>query len=170
MGRGAVDARIPSGAFLVGERTRVAQQADDEPVGDTSHSRLVFRQPGNRADRAGREHEAIPVLARAAGKRSRELAGDCDTAGIVIRQRGVANVREDDDLLGYATRQKALRVGEAPGLQIGVDAHLVVAFRKLEQVAMAQAESPVPAVVAGPVGDPVGRVGEAVQVRPQRGQ
>src|SRR6201999_2698860 len=57
-----VDLRVAAPALLVGQRTAVARAGQHEAVPDLLHPGRVAGEPGDRADRAGREDEPVRVV------------------------------------------------------------------------------------------------------------
>src|SRR5690349_19877121 len=99
-------------ALLVVEPAVVAEACQHDAVLDSSGLLPVPRQPGDGAD--GRRDEqkaiAVPPLAR------QQLPGEEDRYGqtreIVIRQRRMADVTRDQDLVAAFAGQEALAVAE----------------------------------------------------------
>ena len=165
---GPVDLGASTERPLVRERVRVAQTGQGQAVPDPGGALAVAGEPRDRADGAGREQEAIGEPARVEGG---EMAGekrrDRDAREVVIAERRVAHVSRDEHLVGPPPRKHELSVGEAPRLEGGVDADLILALRQRVELALGEAEPPALVVVGGAVGDPVRLIGQGVKMGAQ---
>ncbi len=81
----------------------------------------------------------------------------------------MADVTRQENLVRGLPGQVALAVGEVPGCERGVHAHLVLALGQRLEGALAEAEAPALRVVRGPVRDPVRPVGQRVEMRHELG-
>jgi hypothetical protein len=171
---GAIDGRVAAHRPLVRERRRVAQARQREPVLDPPRPLAVLRQPGDGADRAGRVQEPQRVPAAGArGQVARQERRHDQAREVVVGQRRVAHVSRDEDLVLQRPRQHQLAVGQAAGRERRIDDDLVLdIFRPGHRVqrALRETEAPRLVVVRRAVRDPVGPLGQRVQVRAQLGQ
>jgi hypothetical protein len=160
----AVDLGVAAPASLVGRWPAVAEAREDETVPDALDARLVVREPGDRPDRAGDEEEAVRVPPGTRREQSAEKRRHDDTREVVVAEGRVTRVARDQHLVGRAPGEDALAVGQVARLERRVDADLILVLRQRDHVAMAQAESPVRLVVGRAVGDPVGMLGQRVEM------
>ncbi len=167
---GPIDLRVAPAALLVGQRARIANAQAHEPVLHALQALLVAREPGDRADRAGAEEEAVRVAKRPAREVLRERGHQHQSREIVVRHRRVAGVARDEHLVCGLARHESLGVGQRAVLERRVDADLVLALRKRLEPAVLKAEAPVRGVVGVAERDPVGVLGEREQVLLQLGE
>ena len=126
----------------------------------------VAAEPGQRADGAGREDEPVAEAAPGpGGQPGGQLDRHGQTAQVVVDEGRVAHVGGDDHLLVRLPGDKQLAVEKFPRLQRGVDDDVVLALGEAVELSRGEAEAPVAAVVRRPVRNPVGVVGQGVQVR-----
>ena len=162
---------VAASALLVRESRARPQAGQDEPMLDPRDARFVARQPGDRADRARNEQEAVRVSPRRApGQDPRQLGGHGNRGQVVVGQRRMADMAGDKNLVGARPRHVILAVGQAPRFQRGVDHHVVFAVDELVELVLAQAKPPALLVVGRTVGNHVGPVGACEKVRPELGE
>ena len=168
---GQVDFGVPAAALLVVEGARVAQVRGDQAVAEGAEPVAVPGQPGDRADAAGGEQEAVAAAALGHGGQGfGEMDGDGDAGEVVVRQLGMADVARDDDLFGGRPRQQALSPGHRTVFERGVDEDLVLAVREGFKELVGQTEAPRLLVVRGAVGDQVRLLRQAVEAESQVAQ
>ncbi len=164
---GPVDGGVAPATTLVRGVAAIADAREDQAVPDARGRRLVEREPRDRPDRAGDEEEAVRVAERCAGEGACQRHGDRDPRQVVVRERGVAAMARDQDLLVRPAADDAFAVRQAAGREARVDADLVLAFRERLELPVRQAEPPVLLVVRGPVRNPVGPIRQRMEPRPQ---
>ena len=164
---GAVDLAVAAAALLVVEGAPVAQIGRDQAVAEGVQALAVPGQPGDGADAARGEQEAIAVAALVyPGEGLGQVDRDRDPREVVVGELRMADVARDEDLFGGLPRQQALAPGHRAVLERGVDEDLVLAARQGFEESMGQAEAPGFLVVGGAVRDQVRLFRQAVQVGP----
>ena len=132
----------------------------------------VGREPSDRPDRRRRPNEAMgePPL-RALHEPPRQHRRDAHARQVVVRERGVADMRRDQHLLVALARNDELAEGKraavGAGHEIGVDHDLVGAEPgPLDRLAivLGDAEAPFVAEEGGAVGHEVGLVAQGMEV------
>src|SRR5712691_10118905 len=114
---GTVDGSITPPAPLVRRAAAIAHAREDEAVLDPGHAGAVLAQPSDRADRARHEQEPIRQPPRLLRQRSRLKCRDRDTRKIVVRERGMADMSRDQNLVVLLSLEVILAVGELPVLE-----------------------------------------------------
>ena len=109
----AVDLGVAAPAPLVGEPAGVADAGDDQAVGDPPRALLVAGEPGDGADRARDEEEAVRVAQRRvrAGRRA-SVGAQHHAREVVVGERRMAAVGGDQDLVARRAGEHELAVGE----------------------------------------------------------
>src|SRR5262245_53217978 len=79
----------------------------------------------------------------------------------------MTDVREEQELLLARAANHALAVAETPGRQGAVDAYVVAPVPQSVEGALREAEAPALLVITRAVGNPVGMLGQRVQMRPE---
>ena len=98
-----VDHRVAAPAFLIGRPAAIADAGDGEAMLDEANRRFVAGEPGDGADGAGREQEAVAEARVPASEMSCQQRQERQTGAIVVGQRGVADMGgEQEFVLGFA--------------------------------------------------------------------
>src|SRR4051812_41739683 len=111
-------------------------------MADLRSLQLVASQPGDRANRAGNEKEAVRVFERDRSQQFGELSDQCDARKIVVAQRRVAGVARQKHFVASSAWKIVLPVSKRTVLESRVDADFVFFISKLGQLASRQAEAP----------------------------
>ena len=152
----AVDKGVPPPAPFVRQRPGVAHTGDDKAGHDLS------RRASFRASQAIEpivpwdEEESVRELPRPVREHRGELGEERDPGEIVVRERGVAHVGAEQDLVLALPGKEALAVRQRSGRERAVDDDLVErVVLELVERPRRQAEPPRARVVRRPVRDPV---------------
>ncbi len=121
----AVDLRVSAPAFLVRRPAAVSDHGNDEPVLDACGAVLVAGEPGDCADRAGREQKPVAVSRSPARQAFGEMRQQRDARTIVVRERGMADVGGQQEFVFRLSFVEIFAVGEMPVGQARVDHDLV---------------------------------------------
>ncbi len=137
-------------------------------MADPSQLLPVRRQPGDGADRAGQEEEAVGEPAPLARREPRrELHRHHHAGEVVVGERRVAAVGREQDLFRGLAGEPELAEREAAGEELGIDDHIVLPPGEALDQPVGEAEAPLLLVVAGAVGNQVGLVGKGEEMAPQ---
>ncbi len=127
MRRCPVNLRVSPAALLVVESARISNAGQNQTVADARGGFLISRQPGDGPDRAGNEQKPIGITKIASGKKLGQKGRDRQSGKIVIRERRMAGMAGNQNLVAGPAGQIALAVGQVPVFESGVDAHFVFA-------------------------------------------
>ena len=100
MRRRPVNLGISPAALLVMESARVSDAGQHQSVADAPARFAVSREPGDGADRSGNKQKPIRVAKIPSGQKLRQKGGHGQPGEIVIRQRRMAGMTRNQDLVG----------------------------------------------------------------------
>src|SRR6516225_3123722 len=101
---------------------------------------------------------------------ARQRRRDRNCREVVVGERGMADMARKEDRLVALTRYQQLAVAEMARSQIGVNDDTVEPIRQGRQLAMGEAETPVFGVIGGAIGNPVGLIGQGMEMGAQLGE
>ena len=113
MGHGAIDQGIAPAAFLVGRAAAVADAGDHQAMPDAAHPMLIAREPGDRADRARGEQKTVAVARSQRGEALGQKRQQRQPRAVVVGERGVADMRREQELVVRLAAVQILAVTEA---------------------------------------------------------
>src|SRR5262245_41303689 len=93
-------------------------------MADIRNPRLVHGEPSNGTYSNRCENEPVAEAVCMRSKLLRKQAGDGDGREIVVAERGVADMRVDEDFVLRLALQQRLAIGKDARLQIGIYLHL----------------------------------------------
>src|SRR5690606_13958 len=112
----SVDHRVAAATLLVGWSAGISDTGDDEAVANPSDISLVRGQPGDRADRAGGEEEAVAVTRPASRQSLRQKREQRQPRAVVVGERRVANVSRKKGFFLALSSVQILAIGHAARL------------------------------------------------------
>ena len=160
-----VDPAVARATALVAERSVVAHARDDEPRLDLAEALEVLREPRERSEGAGAEEQPVRASQAAALELASYDGKQGDPGHVVVGERGVADVRREEDFLVTLAGEHGLGVRQAAVGELGVDHDLVpLVGHDRRALVLRDAEAPRVGPVGGPVGDPVRMLRQRVKV------
>src|SRR6202020_1266603 len=88
-----------------------------------------------------------------------------DARKIVIRQRRVASMAGNQDLVARSARNVTLRISQMTIFEIGIDTNFILAVLEIFHLTVRQTKSPGFLVIGSSIGYPIGPLGNREQMR-----